>query len=682
MKIKINNKSYEIKEQNSLTILQVCDLVNIHIPRFCYHEKLSIAGNCRMCFVEIPKSKKPVLACSTIITNEMSIYTNTYMVKKAQESALEFLLVNHPLDCPICDQGGECDLQELTKNFGNDRGRFKEIKRSVEDLQLGSTIKTIMTRCIHCTRCIRFSSEVLNLPVLGTAGRGRDTEVSLYVNKIIHSELSGNLVDLCPVGALTSKPYAFTARPWELKHTESIDVLDSFGSSIRIDTKGDEVMRILPKLNDDLNEEWITDKIRFTYDSFRLQRYTMPSFLQKQWLNKLNNNYINTGWQFIFNLLEKYFIYFNSKNIIFNSGNLVDLQSLFLFNKLSNTLAAKYKNIQNHNNDFRSNYLLNDTNIDNKQYYLIIGSNLNFENAMLNFKLQKNYKRNNKIINYVGSKWSNIYNQIALTNKFIVSLVKGSHTDSFNFFKLDNIKVLLKQSDYNYSFLFERMNTFLSLFKKNYSFHYLNNYLGYIHSHFGTLHNSELGFKNTNYSSNKYINNSILNKNSISYNFSTHINYNQPNSMTEYDFNINKNENSFFIFQGHHKPMIDNNLYNVIIPNNLFIESHNYFINNFGMLLHTNKATNLPGLAKLNTDILNQLIEDFNLSKFRNLNLEISNFKLYNSTSVFQNYKISIPFKSFYFFHDSDLITTNSPMMIKLIKEKKKIINNYNKTWQ
>jgi len=251
----------ELRAKPGLTILQACASIGITIPRFCYHERLSIAGNCRMCLVEIAKSPKPVASCALQIDNGMIIKTNSDLVKKAREGVMELLLANHPLDCPICDQGGECDLQDQTMVYGSDRGRFKEDKRVVEDKNLGPFIKTIMTRCIHCTRCIRFASEIAGVPLLGLTGRGGSMEVGTYVEKTLDSELSGNVIDLCPVGALTSKPFAFTARNWELRSVNSIDVTDPMGSNIRIDHRGGKVFRIIPRLNEEINEEWITDKI-------------------------------------------------------------------------------------------------------------------------------------------------------------------------------------------------------------------------------------------------------------------------------------------------------------------------------------------------------------------------------------------------------------------------------------
>lgn len=273
-------------------MLQACSTAGVEVPRFCYHEKLSIAGNCRMCLVEVSNSKKLVASCAVPVSESLKIYTNNLRVKKARESVLEFLLANHPLDCPICDQGGECDLQDITISFGSDRGRFYEIeKRAVEDKYCGPLIKTVMTRCIHCTRCIRFISEVSGCPDLGTTGRGTRMEVGTYITRALMDELSSNIIDLCPVGALTSKPYSFTSRPWELNSVESVDVFDTLCSNIRLSVYGNKVKRILPRINEQLNEDWLSNKTRFIYDSFDLQRITAP-LLNLSYLNYYYHNEI------------------------------------------------------------------------------------------------------------------------------------------------------------------------------------------------------------------------------------------------------------------------------------------------------------------------------------------------------------------------------------------------------
>src|SRR3954465_2524713 len=282
-KLKVDGKEIEVPDH--YTLLQAAEEAGAEVPRFCFHERLSIARNCRMCLIEVKGGPpKPSASCAMGVRDlrpgpngeAPEIFTNTPMVKKAREGVMEFLLINHPLDCPICDQGGECDLQDQAMAFGVDSSRYRENKRAVEDKYIGPLVKTVMTRCIHCTRCIRFATEVAGVPELGAIGRGEDMEITTYLESAMTSELQGNVVDLCPVGALTSKPYAFAARPWELNKTESIDVMDALGSAIRVDTRGREVMRILPRVNDDVNEEWISDKTRHVADGLRTQRLDQP----------------------------------------------------------------------------------------------------------------------------------------------------------------------------------------------------------------------------------------------------------------------------------------------------------------------------------------------------------------------------------------------------------------------
>ena len=267
----------EVEFEAGMNVLQVCELAGKEIPRFCYHERLSIAGNCRMCLVEVkPGPPKPQASCALPAAEGQEIFTDTPMVKKARHGVMEFLLINHPLDCPICDQGGECDLQDQAMGYGRAGTRYTENKRAVDDKNMGPLVKTIMTRCIQCTRCVRFAAEVAGVDEIGLANRGEDAEITTYLEKSLTSELSGNVIDLCPVGALTSKPYAFNARPWELRKTESIDVMDALGSAIRVDARGPAVMRILPRVNEEINEEWISDKTRFVWDGLGRQRLDKP----------------------------------------------------------------------------------------------------------------------------------------------------------------------------------------------------------------------------------------------------------------------------------------------------------------------------------------------------------------------------------------------------------------------
>ena len=278
---KLTIDGHEVEVADGLSILQACQSIGIEVPHFCFHERLSIAGNCRMCLVEVEKAPKPVASCAMPVVEGMVVNTDSKAAKTAQRGVMEFLLINHPLDCPICDQGGECDLQDQAMAFGMGRSRYLENKRAVIEKNMGPLISTIMTRCIHCTRCIRFATEVAGVEELGAIGRGEHMEITTYLERSMGSELSGNVIDLCPVGALTSKPYAFNARSWELDKTESIDVLDAVGSNIRVDARGGTVMRVLPRLNEEINEEWISDKTRFSCDGLARQRLDQPYVRRK-----------------------------------------------------------------------------------------------------------------------------------------------------------------------------------------------------------------------------------------------------------------------------------------------------------------------------------------------------------------------------------------------------------------
>jgi NADH-quinone oxidoreductase subunit G len=273
---KVTVDGIEVEVPNGASVLQACEAAGKEIPRFCYHERLSVAGNCRMCLVEVEKAPKPVASCAYPVMDGMKVFTDTPVVRNARRGVMEFLLINHPLDCPICDQGGECDLQDQAMAYGRDLSRYDEGKRAVKDKYVGPLIKTVMNRCIHCTRCVRFAAEVAGVPEMGATGRGENMEIGTYVEKALSTELSGNLIDICPVGALTSRPYAFVSRPWELRKTDSVDVLDAVGASIRVDVRGGEVLRILPRVHEEVNEEWLGDRSRFSFDGLKRRRLDRP----------------------------------------------------------------------------------------------------------------------------------------------------------------------------------------------------------------------------------------------------------------------------------------------------------------------------------------------------------------------------------------------------------------------
>jgi NADH-quinone oxidoreductase subunit G len=399
-KIKINDK--EIEFEKGMTVLQACELADVEIPRFCYHEKLSIAGNCRMCLVEMEKSPKPIASCAMPATEGMNIRTNTPLVEKARKGVMEFLLANHPLDCPVCDQGGECDLQDQSLYYGVDKSRFVENKRNVKEKYMGPLIKTQMTRCIHCTRCVRFATEVAGIPEIGAIGRGENMEITTYLEKSMESELSANVIDLCPVGALTSKPYAFEARPWELKKTESIDVLDAVGSNIRVDTYNWEVKRILPRLNNEINEEWISDKTRYSCDGLLKQRLDIP-YIKKE--NKLQKS----SWDEAINLIVDKIQTTKPEEIVGHVGDMVNMENALAFKKLfkilkSNNLEFREKKFYI-NLDSKMNYIFNSSikGIEDADLILLIGTNPRHEATMLNARIRKTYVQKKVPIFSIGN---------------------------------------------------------------------------------------------------------------------------------------------------------------------------------------------------------------------------------------------------------------------------------------
>src|SRR5665647_619889 len=409
-KIIVDGKEIDVPPE--YTLLQACEAAGAEIPRFCFHERLSIAGNCRMCLIEVVGIPKPQASCAVGVKDLMPnkdgspkvLSTKSPMVKKAREGVMEFLLVNHPLDCPICDQGGECDLQDQAMAYGADASRFQENKRAVEDKYIGPLVKTIMTRCIHCTRCIRFSTEVAGVAELGAIGRGEDMEITTYLEHAMTSELQSNVVDLCPVGALTSKPYAFAARPWELVKTQSVDVMDALGSAIRIDTRGREVMRILPRANDDVNEEWISDKTRHVVDGLRTQRLDQPYIRE-------NGRLRPATWKEAFAAIAAKVKGAQPKRIGALAGQLSGVEEMFALKSLMAALGvgnidARYPGSPLHPKHGRASYLFNSTvsGIEEADAIMLIGANPRKESPVLNARIRKRYLKGNVLLGLVGEK--------------------------------------------------------------------------------------------------------------------------------------------------------------------------------------------------------------------------------------------------------------------------------------
>ncbi len=424
--VEVTINSIKTKVDPGVTILQACELVGIEIPRFCYHKRLKIAGNCRMCLVEVVGGPpKPVASCATPVAEGMTIYTDTPKVKKAREGVLEFLLINHPLDCPICDQGGECDLQDITMAYGRGLSRLDEMKRSVPKKDFGPLIETAMNRCIHCTRCTRFLSDVAGTCELGGIGRGEDMEISTYIKKHISSELSGNIIDLCPVGALTSKPYSFKARSWELSHCNTIDILDATCSAIRLDYRGFEIMRVLPRTNDEINEDWISNKTRFSYDGLRVQRLDHP-YLRKE--GKLKP----VAWDEALTVAAEKL---KENRIAAISGDLADCESMLLLKELMQSLGSSNLDCRQDKAKLipknRGAYVFNTTiaGIENADLCLLINTNPRIEAPIINARLRKNYLSGNFVVASVGPDIDYLYDVKKLGDdpSILESIAAGTH---------------------------------------------------------------------------------------------------------------------------------------------------------------------------------------------------------------------------------------------------------------
>ncbi|MGV2110620.1 NADH-quinone oxidoreductase subunit NuoG [Agrobacterium salinitolerans] len=436
-KLKVDGKEIEVPDH--FTLLQACEEAGAEVPRFCFHERLSVAGNCRMCLIEVKGGPpKPAASCAMGVRDVRGgpngelpeVFTNTPMVKKAREGVMEFLLINHPLDCPICDQGGECDLQDQAMAFGIAGSRYAENKRAVEDKYIGPLVKTVMNRCIHCTRCVRFTTEVAGIAELGLIGRGEDAEITTYLEQAMTSELQGNVVDLCPVGALTSKPFAFTARPWELNKTETVDVMDALGSAIRVDTRGREVMRVMPRVNEAINEEWISDKSRFIWDGLKTQRLDRP-YVRK------DGRLQPATWGEAFGAIKNAVAATSGSKIGAIAGDLSSVEEMFALKSLLASLGSANVDCRQDGAALdpslgRASYLFNSTieGIEQADALLIVGSNPRFEAAVLNARIRKRWRRGGFPIGVIGEAGELRYNYEYLGSgaETLSDLANGSHS--------------------------------------------------------------------------------------------------------------------------------------------------------------------------------------------------------------------------------------------------------------
>ena len=616
-KVIVNNKEVEFEE--GMTVLQACELAGAEIPRFCYHERLSIAGNCRMCLVEIEKSPKPIASCAMPASDGMKIKTNTPFVDKARKGVMEFLLANHPLDCPVCDQGGECDLQDQSLFYGLDKSRYTENKRQVKEKYMGPLIKTQMTRCIHCTRCIRFANEVAGIPELGATGRGEDTEITTYLEKSMESELSANVIDLCPVGALTSKPYAFEARPWDLKKTETIDVMDAVGSNIRVDTYGWEVKRVLPRVNDDINEEWISDKTRYACDGLLKQRLDTPYIRENGKLKK-------STWDEALKLLVTKLKSFNPNEIGGLVGDLADLEMIYSFKSFFEKCIGS-KNIECRQDRIyinpleRMNYIFNSkiNGIEDSDFVLLVGTNPRLEATILNARIRKAYIKNKIKIYSIGDPGDLTYPYLTIGSSTLLirEIISGSHEISNKIKKAKKPIVIIGDSAlYGKSgkYVFEALKNFL----------YQNNFIrkDWNALNILTQQASRVGAIDLDvYSINKTENFSFFNK----------------LDRDEFKFiyllaadNINfEKRDKFIVYQGSHGDK-GAEIADIILPGSAYTEKNGLFINLEGKLQSAYKASYPPGDARedwvIFKDIANMMKRSLGYDNAKDLRLNINKY--------------------------------------------------------
>ena len=658
--IKINQK--EIQVDKNLTVMQACEIAGEEIPRFCYHDKLSIAGNCRMCLVEIEKAPKLVSSCTMPLMEGMSIITNSEKVNAGRKGVMEFLLINHPLDCPICDQGGECDLQDQAMYYGFDKSRYKENKRAVDNKNMGPLVNTIMTRCIHCTRCVRFATEVAGVPELGMLGRGENAEITTYLEQSITSELSGNVIDLCPVGALTSKPYQFKARPWELKRTDSIDIFDSVGSNIRVDSRAEEILRVTPRTNEFINEEWISDKVRFNYDGYYQQRIDIPYIKKNQKLS-------SSSWEESLKILKNKLKSLKPLALV---GEHVDLETGYAINKFMSNFGKDNVECRTDNqailenlDSYRFNTPLNE--IENSDLIILLGTNPKIETPIINHKIFKAYNNNSRIFNigenislnyqteYLGDKLSNLNNE-----KLIKALKKSSNPliiiGSAFLSKIKNIKTLKS------IFSFADKHNVITKDKNNLNF--LNPYASRV---------GQLILGNTTKNLCEPFSKLKKEKFEIVLSFgSEHI------ASEQFD-------NCFRVYFGHHG---DEGAMksDIILPTPLYTEKNGIFVNIEGRPQEAKKCHNPIGSAKEEWSIIKKLSDElsfvFEPNTFEQLRSEL--LKKYTKLSIFnetlsndnaspiitdiefEDCKTQYPINNFYM---SDIISKNSVTMAKCVEE-------------
>ena len=662
--IKVNQKEVEVNK--NLTVMQACEIAGEEIPRFCYHDKLSIAGNCRMCLVEVEKAPKLMSSCTMPLMEGMSIITNSEKVKLGRKGVMEFLLINHPLDCPICDQGGECDLQDQAMYYGFDKSRFSENKRAVENKNMGPLVNTIMTRCIHCTRCVRFASEVAGVPEIGMLGRGENAEITTYLEKSITSELSGNVIDLCPVGALTSKPYKFKARPWELKRTDSIDIFDGVGSNIRIDSRAEEILRITPRVNEDINEEWITDKVRFNYDAYYNQRIDKPYI-------KKDSKLLVSNWDESLDILKNKLKKSSPFALV---GPQTDLETGYAVSKFMSNFGTDRVEVRTDNqtilNDNPFSYIFNTgiLNIEESDLIILIGVNPKLEAPIINYKILKSYNRGNDVYNigddinlnyptnYLGKDINSLQDQNLIEkikkSKNPIIIVGSAYSSHATPEDLKSLFVFSK----NYNLITESKNNL--------------NFLTPYASRVGQLlmgNTQSQEFEPMNFLESKFKDGS----------------YDVLLSFNSEEISNPIFKDTFKVYFGHHGDLGAMSA-DLVLPTPLYTEKNSTFINTEGRPQEAFKCHNTIGQAKEEWAILKKLSElmdfknDFNsfkdvrsgLLKDFKFNFELNSIIdfdlgiIFEDTIKFKSSTFNYPINNFYF---SDVVSKNSKIMANCVEE-------------
>ncbi len=653
--VKLIIDDVEVEVEPGTSILKACGELAKEIPVFCYHPRLKVAGNCRMCLVEVEKSPKPVASCATVVSEGMVVRTQTPMVENARKGVLELLLINHPLDCPICDQGGECDLQDITLNYGSGSSRYKFYKRIVPNKYMGPFIKTIMNRCIHCTRCVRFATDVAGVEEIGTIGRGENTEIISYLGKAISSELSGNMIDICPVGALTNKPYAFHGRPWELQSTDSIDLLDAVGSNIRIDVRDSKVLRILPRINESINEEWISDKTRFSYDGLTCQR------LDKTYIKK-DGKLVACSWEEAIAVICQKITETKPQEIAALAGDLADQESMLALRMLLDDLRVNNRDCRVDGAmipyGHRSHYLFNSTiqNIENADAILLIGCNPRHEATMVNARLRKAVVHNNCKIALIGKvkDLTYPYTHLGDTAFSLNEIGKSSFANVLKTAK--NPIVILGTS----CFMPDQLGI-LNLVNK--LFQEYSCQVNILHTAAARVGGLDVGFlpKENGKDFNQIINGA--NDGSLKLLYLLNVDIDQSYGDT------------FVVYQGHHGDK-GAHLADVILPGSAFSEKNSTYVNMEGVSQQTKHVLPPPGDAKEDWKIIRAISEKlgkplpFNtLAQLQNLlpNLAKPDFEPFNVTDAKLSHELFKTAVVNYYMHD--VISRHSVNMSNAIKE-------------